>query len=117
MRLSEFKDEKAIEVVAALLEPIGKIAKNPKNQESRGEGKTILDFAAAMLKNNPADAKDMLAILADKEPESYHCNAATVFRDILLMLSDPEIMELFGVQSKTPPSSGSVSETTEGQNK
>ena len=32
MRLSEFKDEKAIEVVAALLEPIGKIAKNPKNQ-------------------------------------------------------------------------------------
>ena len=117
MRLSAFKDEKAIEVVAALLGPISRIAQNEKNQEARGEGKSMLDFAIAILKNNATDVKDMLAILADEDPGKYHCSAATVLRDVFHMISDPEMMELFGVQSKTPPSSGSVSESTEGPDK
>ena len=92
MRLSEFKDEKAIEVVAALLGPISRIAQNKENQEARGEGKSMMDFAIAILKNNATDVKDMLAILADEDPGKYHCSAATVLRDVFHMISDPEMM-------------------------
>lgn len=115
MRLSEFKDEKAIEVVAALLGPISKIAQNEQNKEARGEGKTLMDFSISILVNNSAEVKDMLAILDGEDPENYHCTAATVLRDVFNMVSDPDLMSLFGFRRQTPPSSGSVSENTEGQ--
>jgi hypothetical protein len=113
MKLSDFKDEKAIEVVANLLVPIGKIAANKETAAAKGKSK--LEFASAMLKNNAGDVKDMLAILNDVDPAEYHCSAASVLADLLDMLNDPELMQLFGLQSKTPASSGSASESTEGQ--
>ena len=113
MRLSEFKDEKAIEVVAKLLVPIGNIAKNRENAKAKGEN--ILSFASSMLRNNASDVKAMLAILDEKEPEEYHCTVATVFKDVLNMISDPELLEIFGLQRQTAASSGSASENIEAQ--
>jgi len=113
MRLSDFKDEKAIEVVAALMEPIGNIAANPENQKARETGGTRAHLIGVILRNNAKDVMQMLAILDDKDPAEYHCTAVSVFSDTLKLFSDPEIMELFGLQSKTPASSGSASENTE----
>lgn len=113
MRLSEFKDEKGIEVVAKLLVPIGIIAQNKKNSAARENGGTLLDMASALLRNNPKEVMAMLAILNDKDPGKYHCNAATVFMDVFNMISDPELLQLFGLQSETAPKSGSASENTE----
>lgn len=111
MRLSEFKDEKGVEVVAKLLVPIGNIASNKKNSDAKG--KSMMAFASSILQNNKKDVMDMLAILDDKEPEEYHCTAATVLADVFNMFSDPELMGLFGLQSETLASSGSASENTE----
>ena len=116
MRLSDFKDEKAIEVVADLLVPIGNIARNEEVAKARKKkGGTLLDFASAMLKNNKTDVLAILAILSGQKPEEYHCSAASVLVDVMEMLNDPELMQLFGLRSKTAPSSGSASESTEGQ--
>ena len=111
MRLSEFKKEKAIEVVANLLIPIGNIVANPANKEAIDGGK--IAFASAILKNNTKDAKDMLAILADEPIESYTCTAATVLKDMLNVLSDPDLLELFGLQSQTQTSAGSALTSSE----
>lgn len=111
MKLSEFKDEKGIEVVAKLLVPISNIAKNKSNADAKGE--SLIEFASAMLQNNQKDVKDMLAILADEDPGEYHCSAASVLVDVLNMLNDPELLQLFGLQSKIPASAGSASENTE----
>ena len=111
MRLSEFKDEKAIEVVADLLVPIGNIVANPANKEAKDSG--VIAFASAILKNNTKDAKDMLAILADEPIESYTCTAATVLKDMLNVLSDPDLLELFGLQSQTQTSAGSALTSSE----
>lgn len=114
MRLSDFKDEKAIEVVADLLEPMWNIVSNAANAEAKDKG--VLPFAAAMLKNSATDVKTMLAILDDKDPSTYHCNAATVIGDIVVMLSDEDLMQLFGLQSPTSTSAGSASMNTEVEN-
>lgn len=111
MRLSEFRDEQAIEVVARLMGPMSNIAANAQNAEARSRG--AAQFAAALLKNCPRDVMDILAILSGKEPEAYHCTAASVLADVLDMLSDPELTRLFGLQSKTEASSGSASESIE----
>lgn len=113
MRLSDFKDEEAIEVVADLLEPISKIVSNQETSEARGGG--MIGFASTMLKNSKRDVMDMLAILSKQDPAEYHCTAATVFKDVLDMLNDPELMQLFGLRRQTAASSGSASESTEGQ--
>ena len=57
----------------------------------------------------------ILAILADVDPAEYHCNGATVLVDLFEMLADTELMQLFGLQSKTqgPTCSGAQSENTE----
>lgn len=109
MKLSEFKDEKAIEVVARLLVPIGNIVKNRDNANARGG--TQLEFASAILANNPSDVKNMLAILNDVDPSEYHCNAATVIFDVMNMLADEELLQLFGLQRQTQTSSTSASES------
>lgn len=111
MRLSEFKDEKGVEVIGKLLTPICKIAANAKNAAAKDCSR--LEFASALLRNNPGEIKEMLAILDDKDPKEYHCTAATVLMDVFNMISDPELMTLFGLQRQTAASSGSASETTE----
>lgn len=114
MKLSEFKDEKGIEVVANLLTPLSNIVRNPETASARNKG--VMEFVAAMLRNSPGEVKTMLAILADEDPAQYHCSAASVLADALNMLNDPELLQLFGLQSETAASSGSASETTEAQN-
>lgn len=110
MRLSDFHDEQAIEVVARLLEPISRIAGNAEN--ARAKGDNLAAFAGALLRNNPRDVMEMLAILSGKESADYHCTAASVLADVFQMLSDPELLRLFGLQSKTAVSSGSASAHT-----
>lgn len=113
MRLSDFKDEKAIDVVAKLLVPIGNISADKELGEARKAAKHMGEFASMLLRKHRRDVLDMLAILDDKEPEEYHCTAASVLMDVLNMLNDPELMALFGLQRQTPASSGSASENTE----
>lgn len=119
MRLSEFRDEQGVEVVAKLLVPIAKIVSNEKNakaQKEANEGKgSMLDFVSALLQNSPRDVMDMLAILDGKDPNEYHCSAATVLVDALHMVSDPELLMLFGLQRQTLASPGSALETTGAQ--
>ena len=110
MKLSDYKDEKAIEVIADLLVPIGNIALNKDKIEKTG---TTAHFVSQLMKLNPKEVMAMIAILNGVDPEEYHCNAASVLKDALEMFSDPELMLLFGSQSETKTSSGSVSESIE----
>ena len=112
MKLSDFKDEKAVEVVANLLVPICKIVANRENAAAR-KG-TRLEFATALLKNNSAEVLEILAILNDQDPKEYHCTGASLMMNLFEVISDPEIMQLFGLQGKTtgPTCSGAQSENT-----
>lgn len=113
IKLSEYKNEKAVELLADLLDPICKIAANPGNQKAKGKSK--IHFAQAMMKNNAREIVDILAILSGENPEKYECTAADILVGVLELLNDDEISLLFGLQSQkkgvTP--SGSVSESVE----
>ncbi len=110
MRLSDFRDEQALEVIAKLLEPVGAIAANERNAAARSGG--VFGFASALLHNNPREVMAIFAILNGEEPEAYHCSASTVLFDLVELLNDPELLALFGLRSRTAASSGSVSANT-----
>jgi hypothetical protein len=111
MKLSDFKDEEAIEVISDLLAPIERIATNKNTATAKGG--TVLSMARAMMKNNAAEVKEILAIMNRTEPEEYHCTAASVLKDLMELLSDTEFLRLFGVQSQTQTSAGSALESSE----
>lgn len=110
MRLSDFRDDQATDVIAKLLEPVGTIAADERNASARSGG--VFGFASALFRNNPREMMAIFAILNGEEPETYHCSAASLLYDLIEMLNDPELLALFGLRSRTAASSGSVSENT-----
>lgn len=115
MRLSDFKDEKAIEVIADLIDPISVIAQEVKKVRASKSGSqlTVAQVVGISLKKCKKEAIQMFAILNDIPPEEYHCTGATIMSDMIQMFSDPQLMQLFGLRSEMQTSSGSVSENIE----
>lgn len=98
MRLSDFKGEKAFEVVGKLLLPVSNIAANKEVAKALKKG-GVAQMLSAALVNNPRDVKEMLAILNDKPIEEYEATGATVLADVFNLFEDPALLALFGLQS------------------
>lgn len=113
MKLSDIKGEKAIEVLADLIDPFSIIAKDgvfkKKITEDRVEGIKYL------LKNHSKTVIEILAIINGEDLESYAPNILALPVMLLDFFNDPTVTELFGLQSQTTDktSSGSVTENTE----
>lgn len=95
MKLSEFKGDKAYDVLAELIEPVMTICTNQELQELRKSGAPKLKFIKPILKNNKKEITTILAVLDDKDPAEYEVNLFTLPAKILELLSDPEIEQLF----------------------
>ena len=112
-RLSEFKNEEGVRVIAKLLQPVFRIGQKVKDIP-RPVGMTAIELVSIWLENCPEDVIEIFAILSETPVEEYECNGASIMANTLKLASDTELMELFGLQSQTQTSSGSASETTEG---
>lgn len=113
-QLSEFKNEDGVRVVAKLLNPIGRIVLKMKdNKDENGKPKNRVEFLSQALEECPKDVIEIFAILSETDVDKYECNAASMLMDTLTLAADAEFMQLFGLQSQTPTSSGSASENTE----
>ena len=113
-KLSDFKDEQAIVVVAQLLEPIMTILTNPENRKFKDEQSGFKMFSG-FLANSPQAMMQVFAILSEKDPENYHCDAIEVTQNLMTLVSDSRLFELFTSQGQTgdATSSGSASENIE----
>lgn len=112
-KLSEFKGDAGIDVVADLLPYIEEIVRNPENRAARSKDK--IHFASTILKNSKPAVKGIFAVLNEMPVDEYEISAASILVDTLTLLNDETLLVLFGLQSKSPKpaSSGSVSESTE----
>lgn len=115
-KLSDFQDEKGIEIASDLLGIILDILADKKNQAQSTEKNPIKMFSAFM-KNSPAEMRRIFAILSEEDPAEYHCNGAQAMENMLVLSNDPILIGLFISQGQTgdATSSGSASENTEGQ--
>ena len=112
-RLSDFKDENAIVVVAQLLEPIMTIVTNPGNGKFKDE-KNGFKMFSGFLSNSPKAMMDIFAILSEQDADNYHCDGVEVTKNLMTLVSDSRLLELFTSQGQTgdATSSGSASENT-----
>ena len=113
-KLSDFKDESAVIVVADLLDPIMTIVTNPENAKFKDSNNGIKMFAG-FFKNSPRAMMDIFAILSEGDPETYTCDGVDVAKNLMVVASDSRLIELFTSQGQTgdATSSGSASENIE----
>lgn len=115
MSWKDYEGEKALEVMADLLEPAQEIFTDPEVVSVIRATDEKLKWVATILKKQPKAVIRMMAILDGENPEEYKVNVLTLPIKILSLFNDPEITSLFQSQGQTKEnaSSGSAAENTE----
>lgn len=112
MKLSYYEGEEALDVLADLMEPAVAIMSDSEVKAIYNSGKPKILIAKAILKNQKKAVVELVSALHRKKPGEYKFNMITLLRDILDILNDEEIANLFTLPD-TVTSSGSVTENTE----
>lgn len=94
MKLKEIKNEKALGMIADLIEPIGKIGSNKELVQMLKE-KKIKEAIPKVLKENPHEIIEILAILDETPVEEYECNILTLPARLIELFNDEEVLQLF----------------------
>ena len=105
MKLSEIQGEKAIEVIADLIEPFANIATDPNIKTAltftKKEGETAEEAAVkaikknipVLLKNHKKDVAKILGILQGVDPEKL--TILEILKGLTDMMTDRALMQLF----------------------
>lgn len=113
-KLSEYKDEEALDMLADLIDPVVNIFGDKEVADYYRSG-VMLKAVQISIKKHKNDVINMLSILEGVPREEYHCNLLTLPKVLLNIFNDPELTSFFEEQSEkdseTP--SGSVTENTE----
>ena len=114
MKLSEIKNEKAIEVLADLIDPVIELCKDKYFDEAMTKG-YIKKAVKVMLKGHAKAVKEILAALDGVPVDMYECNILTLPKKLIEIMSDPDVMSLFTSADVTEGATPSTSalESTE----
>ena len=113
MKLSEFKDDAALELIADIIEPATEILADPAIKEAFSRSKMAAIKVA--IKNHKSAIKEIIARLDGKTPEECHFTALSLPIKLLSMFNDPELQQLFTLSGQTEGENAcsSASENTE----
>ena len=116
-KLSEYKDEEALDVLADLIDPVVDIFGDTEIADYYRGGNKLLAVKVA-IKNHKKSVIEMMAILEGVPVEDYHCNLLTLPKILLGIFSDPELESFFleqGEEMISDDASGSATESSEGK--
>ena len=116
-KISDYKDEEAIELWGDLLDPMTKIMSDPSVAKLMRTGKAPLTIAKEIIKGHKEDAKEII-LRIDPTPIDG-INFATRIVDIVLDFMHNEAIKDFfasaGREAMEKESTGSATENTEGE--
>ena len=121
MKLSDFKGEEAIEVMAEIIEPLAMILADKEIQTLAKQEKkpAPVKYIKPALKNHKEEVITVLATLNRKSVDEFKKELTLLNLPIMLvdMINDPEMQNLFRSQGQaivtSSPLSGSATENTE----
>lgn len=116
-KLSEIKNEEALDVLADLLNPIAELSKDEglKKVYSDKENGGKLPAVQYAIKNHKKAVLEILAILDGENPETYEVNMIQIPIKVMELLNDEDMLGFFQSQGLivSDASSGSVTENIE----
>lgn len=122
MKLSDYKGEEALDVLADIIEPLANIIADAEIQElSKKPNTPIIAMVKPAIKNHKGDLITVLARLENVPVEQYRetMNLITLPKQVMELLNDPEVQNLFFSQGESQvtslASSSSATENTEAE--
>lgn len=100
MKISEIKGEHALSVLADILEPIGDIGKD-ENFIKAAKEKDLSKVVKICLKDHSKSVLTILALLNDKDVETYEPSLIELPVMLMELLQDEDFMSLFISQEQT----------------
>lgn len=118
MKLSEIKGERALEVLADLIDPIAEMVQDEGFKEVARAGDKM-GVVKYLLKSHGKNVIKVLALINGENPDTYEPTLVQLPIMVLELFEDPDVTRLFGLQSQTEQlaSSGSVTENIEASEK
>lgn len=120
MKLTEYKNEDALDLLADLIEPASEIMSDPKIKEMMGkDAKTkVAKIVQHILKNHKKSIIAILARLDNTPVKEYKCDIFTLPIKILELLNDKDLIDFFSSQELMEDQKlfGSVTETIGAEN-
>lgn len=118
MKISEIKGERALEVIADLIDPISEMLKDEEFKavvKSDDRTKAI----KYLLKTHKRNVLIILALINGENPDTYEPTLVSLPVMLMDLLNDPDVAILFGLQSQNTvtASFGSATENTEATEK
>ena len=112
-KLSEYKNEEALDVLADLIDPVVEILADKGISKLQKIKVPKLKLAQYIIKNHKESVLKILARLNDTPYEEFECNVFTLPMQILELLNDEELINFFNSQGQTVETSGSATEATQ----
>lgn len=101
MKLSEIKNEAALDILADILEPACSILADPEVKEAFTESKQPLTICKTIIKGHKKEIIEILARLDGAEPSSYEISIITLPARIIELLNDETLIDFFTSQIPT----------------
>lgn len=99
MKLSEFKNEAALDLLADIIEPVSHILADKRCSELLKK-RNIPKAVKVILKQHKNEVIEVMAALDGKTVEEYECNVFTLPMKLLELLNDPELLAFFASQGQ-----------------
>lgn len=115
MKLSEIKNEEAIDVLADIIEPLAEILSDKELAKAIQKKEKAIKGVSIAIKNHKSEVIQILARLDGVPVEDYSCNVFTLPIKVMELLNDKELLDFFKSQGQviTDVSFGSATENTE----
>ena len=97
-KLSEFKGDKAFEVIDQLLDPIAQIAQDEEFKKAReNKGASIKSLAHKLIKDHRDEIVTILAVISEQKPEDLRNSISPVdiLNGTIAVFSDEDMLNLF----------------------
>lgn len=101
MKLSEIKGERALDVLADLIDPVAEIIGDKEISAILKSGKAPAKAIKLALKNHKRAVLDMMAAIDGEDPATYEPSLFVLPKRLLDLLNDPEVQRLFASQEMT----------------
>lgn len=114
MKLSEYKGEQALDMLADLMEPAAVIMADKDISRLAKADVPKIKIVKAVIKNHKREVIEIMAILDGEDPKEYaeKVNLFTLPAKLLEIFNDPDLMSLFTLQGqKAETLSGSATES------
>ena len=100
MRLSDIKNEQALDTLADILEPASEILADEQVKEITKSGQPKLKLAGYIIKNHKKAVIEILARLDGCDPANYSFTLLSLPKKVMEILTDPELADLFTSQGQ-----------------